>query len=249
MTDTDLVRRRFEKAFRSYDEHALVQQNISRRLFDYWQQYRPARPRRLLELGCGTGGLTRLLQTFLPTEHLYLNDLCAPSAELVGLFPPHSCTFLHGDMETLPLPDGLDAVLSASAVQWTRRPLQLAARLADALTAGGWLVLSTFVSGHYREIRALTGAGLDYPTAAQYRRTLARNCELLLCREEEQILYFPDAPAVLRHIRHTGVSGTRRTVWTKGYLKTFCDRYGQQFRDSGGLRLSYRPLYLIARKK
>lgn len=244
----DLVKSRFEKSFATYDAHAAVQAEMARRLFERWRQQQPP-ARQILELGCGTGQLTRRLAGLNGPERVYLNDLCRQSAALSTLFPAGCARFLEGDMESVALPQNLDAVLSASAVQWANDLPRLLGRCADSLKSGGWLALASFGPQHYAEIKALTGIGLAYHELAQYRAWLAPQFELVWTAEETRRLWFEAPRAVLAHMRHTGVSGVRRTPWSRRQWQAFAADYAARFGSSAGVPLTYHPLWILARKK
>lgn len=248
MTDTETVRRRFERAFHSYPQTASVQAQIADTLHQLWQQQQPNGIQRLLELGCGTGNLTRLLAQNPASQHHYLNDLCANSSQLLDLFPKNRASFLHGDMQTLPLPTQLDAIVSACAIQWVSNPIQLLQKLCTHLKPQGWLVIATFAPEHFQLFSTLTGTGLHYPTAETYRTQLAPHCHIHLLQENSHTLHFPDLRTLLHHLRDTGVTGTTPQFrWNKTRLQQLQVAY-EAHRTAQGLPLNYRPLYLIARK-
>ncbi|EGY51618.1 methyltransferase domain-containing protein [Neisseria shayeganii] len=244
----DLVKSRFEKSFASYDAHAAVQADISAELFAQWQRQRP-QAGRLLELGCGTGNLTRRLAGLIGLENVYLNDLCRQSAGLTALFPAGCASFLAGDMESVALPQDLDAVVSASAVQWANDLPRLLGRCADSLKRGGWLVLSSFGPQHYAETKALTGIGLTYYSLEQYCDWLAPQFDIVCTQQTLRRLVFAQPSMVLAHMRHTGVSGVQRTPWSRRQLRAFEADYTARFGSGAGVPLTYHPLLLLARKK
>ena len=62
MTDKELVRKRFCGAAEHYDAEALVQKNMAERLALLVRELVPVeRVRRVLEIGCGTGFLTMVM--------------------------------------------------------------------------------------------------------------------------------------------------------------------------------------------
>lgn len=251
MTDTTTVRRRFERAFHSYPQTARVQAHISQKLFQLWQQHQTDTINRLLELGCGTGNLSRLLAQTLPSGcQIYLNDLCADAASTLSLFPDaYRTEFLHGDMQTIDLPNQLDTVISASAIQWTANPIALLHKLLTHLRPQGWLVVSSFAPQHFHQFRKLTGIGLHYPSLDDYRQQLQNHCQIKILQSENHTLHFPDFIALLRHLQQTGVSGTQTDFrWQKQHLAALQVAYQQQYGDANGLPLTYQPLYLLAQK-
>ena len=77
-----------------------------------------------------------------------------------------------GNSETLSLPQSLDMVLSSSALQWISDLKALLLNIAQALNPSGHLCFTSYTDNNLKEIKALTGQGLDY-------LPLAKVCELL----------------------------------------------------------------------
>ena len=82
---------RFTRALDSYDRQAVAQQQISRRLTGLLSRYTAMHFQRVLEIGCGTGGFTRLLKESCIIDEWYLNDLCEGCREKITLFYPREC--------------------------------------------------------------------------------------------------------------------------------------------------------------
>ena len=250
MIQKDLVQHRFEKAFASYGEHACLQQTMSHTLFAQWQNHAP-QVASLLELGCGTGNLSRLLASLPDLQTLYLNDLCAASAcVLQGFTGRLHSEFIGGDMDSIAFPSHLDAVLSSSALQWSQDLPALLAKINASLKPQGWLVFASFGPSHYQEIKTLTDIGLRYPSLADIAQCLQADFDLLWQCETPHTQGFASPMAVLQHMRQTGVSGISKQVWTKTKLQAFCHDYQATYTTTdGSVRLSQHPLYLIASKK
>ena len=250
MIQKDLVQHRFEKAFASYGEHACLQQTMSHTLFAQWQNHAP-QVASLLELGCGTGNLSRLLASLPDLQTLYLNDLCAASAcVLQGFTGRLHSEFIGGDKDSIAFPSELDAVLSSSALQWSQDLPALLAKINASLKPQGWLVFASFGPSHYQEIKTLTDIGLRYPSLADIAQCLQADFDLLWQCETPHTQGFASPMAVLQHMRQTGVSGISKQVWTKTKLQAFCHDYQATYTTTdGSVRLSQHPLYLIARKK
>ncbi|UOO87975.1 malonyl-ACP O-methyltransferase BioC [Vitreoscilla massiliensis] len=245
-----LVQHRFSKAFASYGEHANLQKHMSQTLFEHWQSYAP-QVKHVLELGCGTGNLSRLLAGLPTLQTLYLNDLCAAAASLEHEFTGRIHSEFHaGDMDSIAFPTPVDAVVSSSALQWSQDLPTLLNKISASLPPRGWLVFASFGPSHYQEVKALTGIGLHYPSLDAISTHLQAEFELLWRHEAPHLCTFATPMAVLQHMRQTGVSGISQQAWTKSKLQQFCQHYAQDYAaDDAGVVLSQHPLYLIARKK
>ena len=243
-----LVAQRFAKAGQSYVEHAVVQKQISAQLFKYLKVYCPQNLASVLEIGCGSGNLTHLFQTHFQFDQLFLNDLYEDVDQHFSTI--QNIAWLIGDIEQLHLPQSLDAVISSSALQWMTDLPTLLHRIHDALKPNAYFGFSTFGSDNLTEIKQLTGQGLNYISLEFLKRQLEQqNFEVLLIEQEVKQIYFDHPKAVLQHLKATGVTATAKSHrWTKQSLQQFYSDY-QQFYDEQGFRLTYHPIYVIARRK
>ena len=245
--DKALVAQRFAKAGQSYVEHAVVQKQISAQLFEYLKVYCPQNLASVLEIGCGSGNLTHLFQTHFQFEQLFLNDLYADVEQHFSTI--ENIAWLIGDIEQLHLPQSLDAVISSSALQWMTDLPALLQRIHDALKPKGYLGFSTFGENNLIEIKKLTGQGLNYVGLESLKRQLEQqNFEVLFIEQEVKQIYFDHPKSVLQHLKATGVTAAAKSHrWTKQSLQQFYSDY-QQFHDEQGFRLTYHPIYVIARR-
>ena len=246
--DTALIRQRFSAASASYDAEAEAQQHIAARL---WALAAPhiASGAAVLEIGAGTGLLTRLILEAQPRS-LTVNDLYI-SPQVEGLAQQFSgrVQCREGDAEHLEFGGPFDAVLSASTVQWFADIPAFFARGAGVLPKGGLLAFSSFLPGNLQEVAELTGVGLSYARAAELQGQLAPHFELVAMEQGDVTLHFASPRHVLLHLRHTGVTGIRSVVWGKNSYKNFVARYTARYGNGQGVRLTYRPVYVLAKSK
>ncbi|WP_417914597.1 malonyl-ACP O-methyltransferase BioC [Candidatus Electronema sp. JM] len=240
--DKDLLRQQFQRAAVSYEKQAVVQQQAAERLLELLIQ----QPQRVLEIGCGSGLLTRrLLAKFNSIEELVLNDLVPDFASRLGLVSP-ALRFLPGDIETLPLPGSFDLIISSSALHWLHDLNSLLDKLAAHLAPGGWLAFSLYGPENLHEIRELTGIGLKYRSHAELEEALRRRFRLLHSSRQIETLHFSSPQEVLRHLRETGVNSLSRSPWSRAKLEQFCAEYRRRFSADGGVTLTYDSLYFLA---
>jgi len=148
----------FSAAASGYDTAAGFQDKIAARLAA-WLAALPPLPKgaRVLEVGCGTGLLTRRLRAVLGDEaEIVATDLspamvARAQAALIG--DPH-LSFAAMDAEAPTLADGsVGLIVSSLAAQWFSDLPQALAGLARLLSPGGRLVLTLPGAGSFAEWR------------------------------------------------------------------------------------------------
>ncbi len=248
--DKELLRQQFRRAAASYERQAVVQQRAAGRLLDLLAQHCVKPPQRVLEIGCGTGLLTRSLVTrFSSIRELVLNDLVpdfAARMDIASLGP--AVLPLPGDIETLPLPGSFDLIISSSTLHWLDDLDGLLDKLTDHLRPGGLLAFSLYGPENLHEIRALTGIGLPCRSLTEIAASLSQRLTLLHSSGEVETLRFASPQDALRHLRQTGVNALSRSSWNRAKLEQFCAEYRRRFIVDGGVALSYHPLYFITRR-
>lgn len=207
-------------------------------------------PVRGLEVGAGTGMLTRHLARLVPRAFWHVNDL-SPKAQqyLDPLLEGLSHRYLWGDAELLELPGDLGLIATASTVQWFDDLPAFIARCAGALAPGGLLVMTTFGPDNFRQIRATTGRGLEYRTLSGLEMLLRQaGFEPLILTEFRSELAFVSPMEVLRHIKATGVGGTGHFRWSPSSLRRFDEQYRRLFASAdNGVTLTYHPQITISK--
>ncbi|HDR1333346.1 TPA: malonyl-ACP O-methyltransferase BioC [Pasteurella multocida] len=245
--DKGRIKQRFSAAVSNYDQQARAQQQIHQRLLSLLSYIDRQAFQRALEIGCGTGGLTKQLMSQLQVEHWELNDLCDMREHLQSVLP-QPFHFHCGDAEQLPFPQQYDLIASASVVQWFEDKAGFIARCKVRLKKHGFLLFSTFTPNNLTQIKHLTGVGLTYPRLEDWQKWLVPEFEILALEHEEIVLHFDDPLAVLKHLKQTGVTATQQQGWTKGQLHAFCQQYQQHYRNAQHkVELTYTPMYVLAR--
>ena len=218
-----------------YDQHANIQQQVCHDLFN---NIAHSQQKSVLEIGAGTGQMTRLLAANIQSQHWVINELCAERAAILQSILP-TAKILVGDAETIELHGEHSLIISANAVQWFDNPLNLITQSAQYLQAGGQLVFNTFTPDNFLQIKQLTGQGLHYPTIDKWQSALKEaGFEKIELSTQRFDVPFTNPYAVLKHMKLTGVSTNQAQssskkpfLWNKSRLKQFEQDYWQQFSE------------------
>lgn len=250
--DKQTIRQRFARAAATYDRQAVIQQRVADRLLALLAEFSGPPPRLVLEIGCCTGLLTaRLVRQYGNIKTLYVNDLVSRFKRRVAVDIPAgiNLVFLAGDIETLEPPPALDLVISSSTFHWLEDLPALLNRLQDRMAPGSRLAFSLYGRDNLREVREITGIGLDYYSLSELRELVGRHFSVLACDEEHHTFTFADPLALLHHLRETGVNALAPGSWGRKQLHSFDREYRDRYSSQEGVALTYHPLYCLARKK
>jgi len=251
------VRRAFGRHAAEYDRHAAVQRRLADELD---AALTGTRPRQILELGCGTGYLTRRLRARFPRAELTAIDLSARMLERARAACPGPVRWLLGDAEAVAWePARYDLIVSSATVQWFARPAATTAALAAALTPGGCAAHATFGPSTFWELwqafaeaelaRGAVGSGPrgpHLPGASELETALrARGLEV---EARTRVLHvgYPDCRAFLAAVKATGAAQPRRAA-EPGLLRDAMRRYDRSYRFGAGVRASYELVQVVGR--
>jgi len=236
----------FGKAAASYDEAAQPQRQAAALIADLARQRRVPATARILEIGCGTGLLTRHIRGLWPAAELIVSDLSPAMLGTAAKDAMIAGTFLPMDGEA-PAFDGpwFDLILSSLAFQWFADLGSALARLAGLLRPGGSLIFSTMGADSFAEWRAAhdrTGAVAgtpDYPSLADLRAMLAAYPDAFAF-EEHWVHDFGGAKGFLAHLKAIGA-----TVPTGGHDALSPARLRAVMRafDEGDAKATYHVLF------
>ena len=152
--DKASIRKFFDNAAKSYDDVAIFQEEVSKRLVERLA-YMRHRPESVVDLGCGTGRALRGLQKAYPRARLYAVDLASRMLKQAGsqyrLWSKKR--LVAADMERLPFAsDSFDLVFSSLALPWCNDLNKVLAEMARVARPGGLLLFSSLGPGTLREL-------------------------------------------------------------------------------------------------
>lgn len=262
--DRSKVRKAFHRQADRYDQKAVVQKLVVANIVLRLKEGMPfVNPRRILDVGSGTGMLLRSVRPFFPDCILAGVDLAPGMGEtaLRRFDEKAGVSFVAGDAENLPFAaDSFDLVLSTSTFQWLNELEKSFAEIHRVLAPGGGFVFALFGERTLWELRtayrkALLGAEGKLPDhthrffgAAQVRCAMEhagfRSCRV---RSELEREFHEDVTALLRTLRDIGAGNAsmyppRGLAWKK-VMTAMMDIYRMEFGVAGGIPATYEVLY------
>lgn len=238
VVDKDMVRQRFTKGTSTYESHAVVQREIVEEMVKHLST---ATYKEVLEIGCGTGLLSRELFP-LVTGRFEMWDIC-PAEPIPGTIVREV------DAETAikeEPPQSFDLIATASTIQWFNSPVSFLANAATVLRSGGLLAIGTYSKGNLDEITSLMPASLPLMSESEWLASIPPELVPVEVRGWTKVLEFDSAMDAFRHLKHTGVNSLGRGSVAGVSLCRLLALYKPA--PSGKWQLTYRPIILILKK-
>ena len=253
--DQQRVRQAFDKAADSYDEAALLQKEVCKRLLEKLDVVRLS-PEWILDAGTGTGEAVKPLQKKYKKAELVLFDLSESmlkKAVKQGAFlrKPHQVC---GNIEALPFADqSFDLLFSNLAMQWCN---DLGAALVEfkrVLKPGALLQFATFGPDTLKELRA-SWKKVDEAVHVNSFIDMHDIGDALLqagfaepVMESEMItVHYRDVDTLMQDLRDIGANvtanGHRRGLLTRNMLMQMREAY-EAYRQGDVLPATYEIVY------
>lgn len=266
MINKDLAARHFDIRSRSYEEHARVQKQMAAML----QQQAGAAGNftNILEIGCGTGYLTRLIAALYPRARILATDI-APGMLNTAKARLADCTnvsYALEDGENLQTAEAFDLVISNAAFQWFNDQAKAYAGFLARLRPGGCLLYATFGPETFRELHASfhlarqtlrlqapTRHGQDFAPAATLEKLMTGlGYEDTVHREAYVREYFPSVKEFLAGVKKIGANnaGPRGSfVVNRRLMFSMMRCYEESYCENNQIYATYHIIYGFGRKK
>ena len=270
--DARQVRRAFSRSAASYEAAAGLQHAVEARLLeslDYLDDpaLQRAPPRRVLDLGSGTGRASRAMQARWPKAEVVSLDLALPmlregrAAARPGgwLANPFARRPLPvcADARALPLADAsVDVLFSNLCLQWVEDLDAVLAGFRRVLKPHGLLLFSTFGPATLWELREAFAQADDVPHVSPFADIAGVGDALVragfhqpvLDREDERT-HYQDLPSLMRELRAIGATNAlasrRHTLTGRTRFRVAAEAY-EAHRDARGLPASWEILSAMA---
>ena len=147
----ELIKKRFETSLPTYNEHAVIQKLMAQKIISMLNKKNYPE---ILEIGCGTGLLTKLITENLKFQSFTATDIVDKCEEYIKKidtninFESNAAEILLTDIKTY------DLIISNAVFQWLPDVENIIPELVNKLKPGGTLFFSTFGEKNF-EIRIL----------------------------------------------------------------------------------------------
>lgn len=166
---------RFSEAADHYDASARVQPVVAAHLAAQLAAWQAFWPQKILEIGCGTGGLSAHLLQIFPDAELVLSDISPSMLALCQRQIGEKPIYRQVDTQNLP-PDlgSFDLIVSSLALQWVEDLPSTLNHLIALLNPGGRLAFAVLGNENFKEwsqllLRSGAPSGLhSYPSAETF---------------------------------------------------------------------------------
>ncbi|WP_020675957.1 malonyl-ACP O-methyltransferase BioC [Geopsychrobacter electrodiphilus] len=252
------VRRNFSWHADEYERYALVQKVVVPQLLRHlspgavWQ--------RVLEVGCGTGMLSRKFMKDHPDTKLILSDLAHDMSRRVACEFPF-LPVVDADAENLPFRDtSFDLVLSSSVYQWVNHLMQAFAELGRILSPGGKVAMALFGERTLHELRHSHATALSagkshsqgFPTISQVRGAVGDHFTVEYLESQLEVEWHPGVPHLLRSLKAIGAQNASRDrpsgLTSRRMMQRMYDCYSEKFGREGTIPATYEVIYLVLKK-
>lgn len=235
LSDFNTVARKFSRATSTYDTQAIAQYSAAIKLADAFAAMNPPNHGKILEIGCGTGLFTREYSRRCSFSEATFVDITQTGPFGIAQAEKYVVEDAEKWIEQQPS-NNWDSIVSASAIQWFSDIPRFLSECRRCLKHGGILAISTFAPGNLGELDILRPSPIVYPKP----NTISKNLEGLFTEftvtEDCINVQFKSIREMLIHLKHTGVGGSGSGT-------------GKTLSEMANLRnLTYRPLYILARK-
>lgn len=260
--DKKRIRRSFDLAAEHYDEAAVLQQEVGRRILERLQLIRHS-PAVILDVGAGTGVHSRALGSYYRKARILSLDLAprmlhVASRHLNWLESRFGRQhFVCGDAEQLPIADqSVDMIFSNLTLQWCGELEQAFLEFRRVLKPQGLVMFSTFGPDTLKELRHSWQTADDGSNTVHVNdfidmhdigdALLRAGLQEAVMDVEHITLTYPDVFQLMRELKaigaHNVAQDRRHSLTGKQRLKAMAAAY-ETFRHNDKLPATYEVVY------
>jgi len=254
-----MIEQRFSAAAETYDHHARPQLALAQSVVSMLPDIVPEQ---ILELGSGTGLLTRLLTERFPEVRIDAVDVAekmiAHSRKKFQHFP--QINWIVGDAQTYWGGNRYPLIVSSSALHWVADLRETCANIFNGLEPGGTFAFGLMLQGTLKELHDLrikiAPEKTPRLTLPSYEKTTASlqaaGFTLERRKHSEEKIIYPDATAFLKAIHEQCVTGGKISAGnaplTRTELSQLVADYQETYASDGGVYATYETATFLLTK-
>ncbi len=255
--DKARVRASFDRAANTYDAAAVLQKLVRDEMFSRLDLIKVS-PQKILDLGCGTGHGSFMLQKRFKSAQVFSLDLAFAMLKKTYVQQPlfkkamGNKKLICADIENLPVADDqMDIIWSNLALQWCNDLDKSFTEIKRALKPNSLCIFSTFGPDTLKELRAASNNGkthvsrfIDMHDIGDALTRAGFSAPVL--DVERYTLTYDDVKGVMLDLKsigaHNATQGRGRGLAGKGFLKNLAEQY-EQFRTDGKLPATFEVIF------
>jgi len=271
MIDKDKLKRRFSRNAKQYDKYAKVQKIMGDKLISiikddnkYFQS--------ILEIGCGTGYVTRALKENFPEAEITAIDIAPGMIEYVkSTTKMKSIKFICGDIEEVVLDKKYDLIISNATFQWFNHFDETLSKLLKSLNSEGTLVFSTFGKETFKELHRAFKKAKDIlninEDVSPGQRFYSLNEIEMICSNVKQDNnlkdmeiyssesfeneYFDCCKDFLISVKKIGANNSQssRSITAPDFIERVMEIYDRDYSENNKVRATYHNLFVYMKNK
>ena len=254
-----MIGTRFSAAAETYDRHARPQLALAQSVLSMVPEMYPEQ---VLELGSGTGQLTRLLTARFPEVLIDAVDVAEKMIEhsrsRFTKFP--QINWIVGDAQTWWGGDRYPLIVSSSALHWVADLKATCENIFECLEPGGTFALGMMLRGTLKELHELREEiapektpAITLPTYEETKACLqAAGFKLERRKHSEEEIVYDDAKAFLKAIHEQGVTGGKVSAGNaplnRSELSQLVADYQENHASDGGVAATYETATFLLTK-
>ncbi len=256
LLDKKRLAKNFGRAAKHYEQNALLQKRVLEQLIEQLE-YFSIEPKRILDLGSGTGQSASSLARKYPKADIIQLDLAkqmlAQAKKRQKIFSKKQ-KFICADAQAIPLVDlSVDLVFSNLAIQWVSDQPSLYDEIKRVLRGHGLFVFSSLGPETLNELRQSWYSFDESPHVNVFRDIQEHGDKLILSGFADPVLSrdlltlnYETCLSLLKDLKTIGVSNVdtrrRKTLTAKSQLKKLEAAY-ELYRRDDRLPASYEVIY------
>lgn len=234
----------FNQAATEYDSVAVLQQEVGASMLQRLD-YIKIKPQKILDLGAGTGFMTKQIAERFPDAEIYALDVAEQMLQYNREQTENKLNYICADLNKIPLPDNsIDFIYSNMVIHWVKNIDHALLEIRRVLTPEGLILFSTLGPDTLKELRASWAKVDDYTHVNNFMdlhdvgdaMLRAKFSDPVMDAEYIQLLY-RDVKTLMQELKAIGAhnvnSKRNKGLTGKNKLKTMLAAY-EEFKNSDG---------------